>query len=258
MFDMGFVDDIKYILDRVPGERLVCLFSATMPDEVLRLAIRYMCDPRKILLSTDEISLSTIEQSYLIVDYRKKMEHLCEQIKRRNTQTIVFCATKTRTRRLAEDLRERGFRVSAIHGDLPQGRRDSVMQRFRKGMDDVLVATDLAARGIDVPRVGHVINYDVPQDPLVYFHRIGRTARAGGTGYAFTLVSGQDREAFERVLEKTEVPVKRLNEELGIEIQVPERRYTSYGHNRGYGSRSGHRSRPRFQQRNYYGLKSRW
>lgn len=264
MFDMGFVDDIRFILDRVPNERQVCLFSATMPGEILGLAARYMDEPKKLLLSSDEISLNTIEQSYLIVDGREKLDHLCGQIKRRNTQTIVFCATKYRTRKLANDLQDKGFRASAIHGDLPQSKRDNVMQRFRKGQDDILVATDLAARGIDVPKVGHVINYDVPQDPLVYFHRIGRTARAGGTGFAFTLVSGQDQEPFSRVLEQTEVPVKRLNEEMGVEIKeyVPQRSYGSggYGH-RSYGSRNRHdrfsRGR-RTYQKNYYGLKSRW
>jgi len=255
MFDMGFIDDIRFILDRVPSKRQVCLFSATMPNEILGLAARYMREPEKILLDSDELSLDTIEQSYLIVDGRDKLEHLCAQIKRRNTQTIVFCATKYRTRKLARDLQDKGFRVSAIHGDLPQSKRDNAMHRFRKGQDDILVATDLAARGIDVPQVGHVINYDIPSDPLMYFHRIGRTARAGGPGLAFALVSGQDRDAFSRILERTEVPVKRLNEELGIEIKA-------YTPQRNYGFARDRRDRwprqRRTYQKNYYGLKSRW
>jgi len=226
-----------------------------MPNEVLGLAARYMKEPEKILLDSDEPSLNTIEQSYLIVDARDKFEHLCAQIKRRNTQTIVFCATKYRTRKLGRDLQDKGFRVSAIHGDLPQGQRDKVMYRFRKGQDDILVATDLAARGIDVPQVGHVINYDVPNEPLMYFHRIGRTARAGGSGLAFTLVAGQEQEAFGRIRERTEVPIKRLNEELGIEIKAytPQRNY-GYARNR----RDRYPRQRRTYQRNYYGLKSRW
>ena len=255
MFDMGFVDDIKFILDRVPSNRQTCLFGATMPNEILRLAARYMRQPEKILLDSDELGLYTIEQSYLVVDGRDKFEHLCEQIKRRNTQTIVFCATKYRTRNLARDLQAKGFRVSAIHGDLPQTKRDEVMRRFRKGQDNILVATELAARGIDVPQVGHVINYDVPSDPLMYFHRIGRTARAGGSGLAFTLVSYQDQDAFKRILERTEVPIKRLNEELGIEIKayMPQR---NYGFARDRHDRWSRQRRT--YQKNYYGLKSRW
>jgi len=255
MFDMGFVDDIKFILDRVPSNRQTCLFGATMPNEILRLAARYMRQPEKILLDSDELGLYTIEQSYLVVDGRDRFEHLCEQIKRRNTQTIVFCATKYRTRNLARDLQAKGFRVSAIHGDLPQTKRDEVMRRFRKGQDNILVATELAARGIDVPQVGHVINYDVPSDPLMYFHRIGRTARAGGSGLAFTLVSYQDQDAFKRILERTEVPIKRLNEELGIEIKayMPQR---NYGFARDRHDRWSRQRRT--YQKNYYGLKSRW
>jgi len=255
MLDMGFIDDIKYILERVPSNRQVCLFSATMPREILGLAARYMREPENILLDNDELSLNTIEQSYLVVDARDKLEHLCNQIKRKNTQTIVFCATKYRTRKLARDLQDKGFRVSAIHGDLPQSKRDNAMHRFRKGQDDILIATDLAARGIDVPQVGHVINYDVPSDPLMYFHRIGRTARAGGKGLAFTLVSGQEQEAFGRIRERTEVSIKRLNEELGIEIKAytPQR---SYGFARDRYNRWPRQRRT--YRKNYYGLKSRW
>lgn len=256
MFDMGFVEDIRYILDLLPEDRQVCLFSATMPSEVFRISDRYMNKPEKVLIDNDELSLDTIEQSYLIVDGRDKLEHLCNQLARKKTQTIIFCATKQRTRRLVRDLQQRGFRANAIHGDLPQSKRDDAMHRFRKGLDDILVATELAARGIDVPQVGHVINYDVPSDPLMYFHRIGRTARAGGSGLAFTLVSDLDRDSFSRVLERTEIPIKRMNEELGVEIKPYEPRRRSYGfannrRNRFYGQR-------RSYQKNYYGLKSRW
>ncbi len=257
MLDMGFIDEVKYILDLLPEGRLTCLFSATMPDEIQYLAARYMNEPEKVLLDSDELSIKSIAQSYLIVDYREKLDHLCAQLKRMKTQTIIFCATKDRTRRLERDLQHRGFRATAIHGDLPQSKRDRAMERFRKGLDEILVATDVAARGIDVPQVGHVVNYDVPNEPLMYFHRIGRTARAGGSGQAFTLVSGRDQEPFERILERTEAPIKRLNEELGVEIKPytppPQRSY-------GYGNRRDRGSGQRRQSfhKNYYGLKSRW
>jgi ATP-dependent RNA helicase DeaD len=256
MFDMGFVEDIKFILDLLPRERQICLFSATMPSEVFRISAQYMKDPERILIDNDELSLDTIEQSYLIVDGREKLDHLCRQLTARKTQTIVFCATKQRTKRLVRDLQHRGFKANAIHGDLPQSKRDDVMHRFRRGQDDVLVATDLAARGIDVPQVGSVINYDVPNDPLVYFHRIGRTARAGGAGMAFTLVSDLDRFSFDRVLERTELPIKRLNEELGIEVKAYEPRRRNYGFARNNRNRFSRQSRS--YPKNYYGLQSRW
>ncbi len=256
MFDMGFIDDIRFILDRLPNSRQVCLFSATMPNEILGLSERYMRQPEKLLLDNDELSLDSIEQSYLVVDRKDKLEHLCAQIKRKNTQTIIFCSTKYMTRKLARDLQYKGFRVNAIHGDLPQSQRDKVMYRFRNGQDDILVATELAARGIDVPQVGHVINYDVPNDPLMYFHRIGRTARAGAPGLAFTLVSNEEHDAFNRIIKRTDAPIKRLNEELGIEVKAytPRRNYgfaKRNTQNRWYKQR-------REYQKNYYGLKSRW
>lgn len=255
MLDMGFVEDIQFILGRLPKARQVSLFSATMPSEILRVSDKYMNNPEKLLVDNDEMSLDTIEQSYLIVDGKDKLEHLCNQLSRKKTQTIIFCATKIRTGKLVRDLQQKGYKASGIHGDLPQSKRDNVMYRFRKGLDDILIATDLAARGIDVPQVGHVINYDVPNDPLMYFHRIGRTARAGGPGLAFTLVSDFDLESFNRILARTEAPIKRLNEELGIEIiSRPRRRNYSYGRN----NRSRFAGQPKSHQKHYYGLRSRW
>src|ERR671918_279968 len=167
MLDMGFIDDIKFILFYIKEEnRQTCLFSATMLPPIIRLAQEYMKkDAKEVRLNEQELSLDTIEQSYLIVSEKEKFRHLCNFIKDENTdkeQTIVFAATKQRTQRLAEDLKDEGFRVITIHGDLSQKERNIAMNRFRKGLDNVLVATDIAARGIDVPAVGHVINYDVP------------------------------------------------------------------------------------------------
>src|SRR2546425_3652822 len=258
MLDMGFIEDIKFILFYVTEDRQTCLFSATMPQEILRLAQDYMKEPKEIRLNEEELSLDTIAQSYLIVHEREKFKHLCNFIKNRDKkQTIVFAATKQRTQRLANDLKQEGFRAITIHGDLSQKQRDIAMYRFKNGNEDILVATDIAARGIDVPAVGHVINYDIPEDPLIYFHRIGRTARAGATGKAISLVSQDRIDNFGRILRQTQHSIRKLNEEMGISVpivrQQKRRRYntTSYQPRHGYGGSST--SRANFGYRRGYG-----
>ncbi len=252
MLDMGFIDDIKFILFYVDEDRQTCLFCATMPPEISRLTKDYMKNPREVKLNEEEISLDTIDQSYLIVEERQKFKHLCNFIKSRDEkQTIVFAATKQRTQRLAIELKQQGLRAITIHGDLSQKQRDDSMYRFRKGSEDILVATDIAARGIDVPAIGHVINYDIPDDPLIYFHRIGRTARAGGTGKAISLVSQDRVDDFTRILKNTELPIKRLNDEMGIEVpRIQSHPRTNWRRNSGSGSRYGNGSGYRNRQGN--------
>ncbi len=264
MLDMGFIDDIKFILFYVNDDRQTCLFSATMPPEILRLAEEYMKESfEQIRLNEEEITLESIDQSYLVVEEREKFKHLIDFIRRNQSekaQTIVFAATKQRADRLAYKLRQERFSAVTIHGDLTQKQRDNSMYKFRKGTEEILVATDIAARGIDVPAVGHVINFDVPEDPLVYFHRIGRTARAGGEGKAISLVS-QDRVAdFDRILAQTKFPIRKLNDELGIAVPVATQRHSygggyrrqssSYG---GYGHRSSGGRSYGGQRRSYGG-----
>ena len=241
MLDMGFIDDIKFILFYVDEDRQTCLFSATIPPEISRLAQDYMKNPREVKLNEEEISLDTIDQSYLIVEERQKFKHLCNFIKSRDEkQTIVFAPTKQRTQRLAIELKQQGLKAITIHGDLSQKQRDDSMHRFRTGSEDILVATDIAARGIDVPAIGHVINYDIPDDPMIYFHRIGRTARAGGTGKAISLVSQDRVDDFTRILKNTELPIKRLNDEMGIEVpRIQSHPRTNWRRNSGYGGRYG-------------------
>lgn len=229
MLDMGFVDDIRFILGRMKaGGRQTLLFSATMPQEILRLAKEHLRadQTREIRLNKQEVTVSNIEQSYLLVSEQDKLGRLVAMLKPlRDQQVIVFAATKNRTDRLARNLKTDGFRANAIHGDLQQKQRDGVMQRFRKGADTILVATDIAARGIDVPAVGHVINYDVPRDPETYFHRIGRTARAGGEGKAISLVTPDRFSDFEKIQRRTKLPVNRLNEAMGIAMPAAVRQH---------------------------------
>ena len=241
MMDMGFIDDIKFILFYVSESRQTCLFSATMPPEILRLADEYMQNMEHIRLNEEEITLESIDQSYLVVEEREKFKHLADFIRRsdKSQQTIVFAATKIRADRIARNLRDDGFNASPIHGDLTQRQRDHAMHKFRKGNEDILVATDIAARGIDVPTVGNIINYDVPDDPNVYFHRIGRTARAGAAGKAISLVTPDRMPDFERILQQTNLPIRKLNDEMGIAVPVAQPRTGGYGGYRGRSSYGG-------------------
>jgi ATP-dependent RNA helicase DeaD len=223
MLDMGFIDDIEFIIRHVPKNRQTLLFSATMPKEIVRLSERYMKNPIKILLDEDDLSVELVDQAYLVVDERRKLDHLSEILKTIKGKVLIFCSTKYRTRRLDRDLHMRGFRTTSIHGDLSQNQREYAMQRFRDGKTQILVATDVAARGIDIPDIEQVINYDVPMDPLMYFHRIGRTARAGESGKALTLVSQHEYEDFQNILKRTEVFIKQLNEEMGLKVERHER-----------------------------------
>ena len=189
MLNMGFVDDIKYILQQVPEERQTMLFSATMPAPIQALAQQFMRQPKLFKVRAKEVTVPSIEQQYLEVPEKQKFDVLCRLLDIHSPDlAIVFGRTKKRVDELTEALNKRGYDAEGIHGDLSQAKRDSVMKRFKEGLVEVLVATDVAARGLDISGVTHVFNFDIPQDPESYVHRIGRTGRAGKTGLAITFV----------------------------------------------------------------------
>lgn len=193
MLDMGFIDDIEFILKEMPEERQTLLFSATMPDEIKRLALRYMRDPHHIAVSPQQLTVPQIEQIFYEVRPAFKTEALCRVLDMEDVERgICFCRTKKGVDELVEGLQARGYLAEGIHGDMNQAQRSRVMARFKEGGVELLIATDVAARGLDIPDVTHVFNYDIPQDPESYVHRIGRTGRAGRTGTAITFISSRE------------------------------------------------------------------
>jgi len=189
MLDMGFIDDIEYILSKVPTKRQTSLFSATIDQSVMNICNRYMKSPEKILVSKDEIALTQINQYYMVVNPTNKFENLCNILDENHIErAIIFCKTRRETSRLAGRLRVRGYDAKPFHAGFTQPQRDFIVNSFRKGKLKLLVATDVAARGLDIQGITHIINYDIPLDALVYFHRIGRTARMGHEGTAITFV----------------------------------------------------------------------
>ncbi|OLS38717.1 DEAD/DEAH box helicase [Alkalihalophilus pseudofirmus] len=195
MLNMGFIEDIETILSEVPNERQTLLFSATMPKRIEKLAQTFMSEPKLIAVKSKEVTMENIEQQYVEVHERQKFDTLCRFIDIHTPElAIVFGRTKRRVDELSEALTKRGYRAEGIHGDLNQAKRDSVLRKFKNGLVDVLVATDVAARGLDITGVTHVYNFDLPQDPESYVHRIGRTGRAGKSGLALTFATPRERE----------------------------------------------------------------
>ncbi|CCZ53469.1 superfamily II DNA and RNA helicases [Clostridium sp. CAG:75] len=193
MLNMGFREDIETILGQLPEERQTMLFSATMPKPILEIAKRYLHEPEIVKVIQKELTVPKIEQYYYEVNPRKKNEVLSRLLDMYDPSlSLVFCNTKRKVDELVADLKGRGYFAEGLHGDMKQSQRDRVMNGFRNGRTDILVATDVAARGIDVDDVEAVFNYDVPQDDEYYVHRIGRTGRAGREGRAFTLVVGKE------------------------------------------------------------------
>src|SRR5450631_1284793 len=193
MLDLGFLEDVEKILSLTPSSRQTALFSATIPPPIRRLADRYMYDPTIIQVEAATLTIDTVAQFQLPIDAKGKPEMLVEVLRdEAPDQALVFVRTKVRCDQLFRTLRDRGMNVRALHGDMSQGSRDGVMLAFKGGSVPILVATDVAARGLDISTVTHVINYDVPTSPDTYVHRIGRTGRVGRSGRAITFV--EDRQ----------------------------------------------------------------
>ena len=200
MLDLGFLEDVEKILSFTPGGRQTALFSATMPPEIRGLADRHLYDPVTIKVKAATLTIDTVEQFYLEVKGTEKNEALARVLEaEKPDQAIVFARTKIRTEQLYRTLRDKGMNVKALHGDMSQGSRDGVMISFKSGRVPILVATDVAARGLDIASVTHIVNFDVPTSPDVYVHRIGRTGRVGRSGRAITFVEPRQRKDLEAI-----------------------------------------------------------
>ena len=225
MLNMGFREDIETILGQLPEERQTMLFSATMPKPILEIAKRYLQEPEIVKVIQKELTVPKIEQYYYEVNPRKKNEVLSRLLDMYDPSlSLVFCNTKRKVDELVADLKGRGYFAEGLHGDMKQSQRDRVMNGFRNGRTDILVATDVAARGIDVDDVEAVFNYDVPQDDEYYVHRIGRTGRAGREGRAFTLVVGKEIYKLKDIQRycKTKIrrqPIPSVNDVAAIKVE---------------------------------------
>ncbi|MEL6723120.1 MAG: DEAD/DEAH box helicase [Pseudomonadota bacterium] len=211
MLRMGFIDDVEWILEQTPAERQVALFSATMPREIERIAQRYLRDPATIAIKTRVATAETIRQRYWLVSGLHKLDALTRILEVEPFDAIIlFVRTKTATLELAERLQARGHAAAALNGDIAQKQREQRIEQLKQGKLDILVATDVAARGLDVERISHVINYDIPYDTEAYIHRIGRTGRAGRSGEAILFVAPRERRmlfAIERATRQKIAPL---------------------------------------------------
>jgi len=211
MLDMGFIEDIGFILSRVPTNRQTSLFSATIDKTVMNVCNRYLRNPVKVLVSKDEIALTQMKQYYMLVNAHSKFEALCSILDENHIgRAIVFCKTRRGTSAVADNLRRKGYNAEPLHAGFTQSQRDFAINSFRNGKLKLLVATDVAARGLDIEGITHIINYDVPLDALVYFHRIGRTARMGREGTAITLVSYGELSGFDNIKTLTKTKIEEL------------------------------------------------
>lgn len=200
MLDMGFVEDIEVILNEVPEERQTMLFSATMPAQIIALSQKYLKDPEKIKVKNKAMTVDQIEQIYIKVKNSDKAEVLSRIVELEESgKSIVFCNTKKMVDELVVDMQNRGYSVEGLHGDLKQQKRDMVIERFRTGEISMLIATDVAARGLDIRDVDLVVNYDLPIEEEQYVHRIGRTGRAGASGKSYSFAYGRDVERLRRI-----------------------------------------------------------
>jgi superfamily II DNA/RNA helicase len=231
MLDLGFLPDIEKLMKQLPESRQTMLFSATMPGPIVALARTFLTQPMQIRAETDVVHTSTnhVDQFAYRAHAMDKVELLARVLQARGRGlTLIFARTKRSAARIAEDLEHRGFAVAAVHGDLGQGAREQALRAFRSGKVDVLVATDVAARGWDVEGITHVINYQAPEDEMTYVHRIGRTARAGAQGNAITLVDWDDLPRWKLICDTLDLPFHSPVEtystspHLYLELDIPQ------------------------------------
>ncbi|UJF15934.1 DEAD/DEAH box helicase [Jeotgalibaca sp. MA1X17-3] len=224
MLNMGFLEDIEAIISQTPAERQTLLFSATMPPSIKRIGVKFMNDPQHVQIKAAEMTASLLDQYFVRCKDFEKFDTMTRLLDVQNPElTIVFGRTKRRVDELAKGLEMRGYRAEGIHGDLTQQKRMSVLRDFKKGELDILVATDVAARGLDITGVTHVYNYDIPQDPESYVHRVGRTGRAGHEGMSVTFVTPNEMDylrTIEKLIRKEITPLKPPSDEEAFRGQL--------------------------------------
>lgn len=212
MFDMGFRDDMKTIIDKTNDDRQTLFFSATFDNEIKEFSKLYQKSPKKVIIEKKELTAEKIKQYYLELNRNMKTEILNRLILiHKPKKSIIFCNTKRMVENLEEEIAQKGYKVDSLHGDMRQSSRDNVMKKFRKGTIDVLIATDVAARGLDVSDIDIVFNYDLPQQAEYYVHRIGRTARAGKKGLSFTFVTSRDYPKFREIENYANIKMERID-----------------------------------------------
>lgn len=223
MLDMGFLEDVEYVMAHLPTARVTALFSATMPDPILQLARRYMHEPEILRLSRPRaLTVPETNQIFYLVPFRRKFDALCRVLDAKQPErALVFCATKRMVDEVVEGLQGRGYLAEGLHGDMSQPVREKVLRAFRAGQTEVLVATDVAARGLDIPDVSPVVNFDLPPDPEYYVHRIGRTGRLGRRGEAITFVNPWEMRELKVIERITGARIRR--EEVPTVAEVEER-----------------------------------
>ncbi|RUM92022.1 MAG: ATP-dependent helicase [Thiomicrospira sp.] len=227
MLRMGFIDDVEWILKHTPDTRQIALFSATMPKEVHRIANTYLQDPTEVIIKQKTATASTIEQKYWLVSGLHKLDALTRILEAETFDgIIIFVRTKTATVELAEKLEARGYAAAALNGDVAQNQRERTVDQLKKGKLDILIATDVVARGLDVERISHVINYDIPYDNESYVHRIGRTGRAGRSGTAILFVAPRERRLLRSIEASTKKKITQM--ELPTAQEINDSRVTRF------------------------------
>lgn len=227
MLRMGFIDDVEWILKHTPDNRQIALFSATMPKEVHRIASTYLSNPTEVIIKQKTKTASTIDQKYWLVSGLHKLDALTRILEAEQFDgIIIFVRTKTATVELSEKLEARGYAAAALNGDIPQNNRERIVDQLKSGKLDILIATDVVARGLDVERISHVINYDIPYDNESYVHRIGRTGRAGRSGTAILFVAPRERRLLRSIEDSTKKKIVQM--ELPSAQEINDSRITRF------------------------------